>query len=158
MNWDALGAMGELISAVAVVATLIYVAVQLRQNTAALQSSTWQSIQDAEQRFDQFLASDPALIELFLRGGADGKAALADPATAMRYELMAKQLIDLFQTHHYQYEIGMIDDDWWQTWVLAYEDAITTWPGFREVVEERRRLFRPSFRRFVEERFRLADA
>ena len=35
MNWDALGAIGELVSAFAVVVTLGYLAIQLRQNRAA---------------------------------------------------------------------------------------------------------------------------
>jgi hypothetical protein len=38
MNWDALGAIGEIIGAVAVVATLIYLAVQIRQNTRHVQA------------------------------------------------------------------------------------------------------------------------
>ena len=32
MDWDAIGALGELIGAVAVVATLVYLSSQLRQN------------------------------------------------------------------------------------------------------------------------------
>lgn len=38
MNWDALGAIGELIGAVAVVSTLIYLAIQIRQNTRHVQA------------------------------------------------------------------------------------------------------------------------
>ena len=34
MNWDAVGAIGEIIGAVAVVATLYYLALQIRENTA----------------------------------------------------------------------------------------------------------------------------
>jgi len=36
MNWEALGAIGDLIGGVAVIATLIYLAVQIRQNTKSL--------------------------------------------------------------------------------------------------------------------------
>ncbi len=36
MNWDALGAMGEIFGAIAVVATLVYLAKQIRQNSASL--------------------------------------------------------------------------------------------------------------------------
>jgi hypothetical protein len=157
MNWDAIGAVGELISAIAVVMTLIYVAMQLRQNTDALRSSTWQSIQDAEQRYDTLLTGDPDLIALFLRGSTQGRSELTDPESAFRYDLIAKQLIDLFHTHHYQHEIGMITDDWWQTWVKQYEDAIGSWPGFREAFKQRYPFFRPSFQRFVDEHFDLAD-
>ena len=44
MNWDAIGAIGEVSGAVAVVVTLIYLAGQLRQNTQALRSSTYEAI------------------------------------------------------------------------------------------------------------------
>jgi hypothetical protein len=33
MNWDAIGAIGEVLGAIAVVVTLIYLGVQIRQNT-----------------------------------------------------------------------------------------------------------------------------
>jgi hypothetical protein len=40
VQWKAIGPIGELVSAVTVVLTLIYVSLQLRQNTAALRSGT----------------------------------------------------------------------------------------------------------------------
>ena len=39
MNWEAIGAIGEIVGAIAVVATLVYLAVQTRHNAAATQSS-----------------------------------------------------------------------------------------------------------------------
>jgi hypothetical protein len=36
MNWEAIGALSDLLSAIAVIATLDYVAVQIRQNTSLL--------------------------------------------------------------------------------------------------------------------------
>ena len=41
MNWEAIGAIGEIVGAVAVVATLAYLAVQLRHNTKNVQSSAY---------------------------------------------------------------------------------------------------------------------
>jgi len=40
MNWDALSAIGELLGATGVVVTLIYLSVQIRQNTRAIRGST----------------------------------------------------------------------------------------------------------------------
>ena len=40
MNWDAIGATGEWAGAIAVVATLGYPAVQIRQNASSMRSST----------------------------------------------------------------------------------------------------------------------
>ena len=36
MNWHAIGAIGEIVGATAVVVTLIYLSIQMRQNTASV--------------------------------------------------------------------------------------------------------------------------
>jgi hypothetical protein len=38
VNWDAIGAVAEVIGALAVLITLIYLALQIRQNTRAINS------------------------------------------------------------------------------------------------------------------------
>ena len=43
MNWDALSAIGEIVGATAVVATLIYLAVQVRHSVLATQAATLQN-------------------------------------------------------------------------------------------------------------------
>ena len=44
MNWDALSAISEIVGAGAVLVTLIYLTVQMRQNTASVQAATRQAI------------------------------------------------------------------------------------------------------------------
>ena len=39
MNWEAVSALGQIIGALAVLITLIYLAIQLKQNTAAVATS-----------------------------------------------------------------------------------------------------------------------
>ncbi len=48
MNWDAVGAVAELIGGVATVATLAYLATQIRQATAATRAEIRQSIADSQ--------------------------------------------------------------------------------------------------------------
>ncbi len=43
MNWDAIGAVGEVVGAVGVILTLGYLAVQIRQNTAMMTAQTVQA-------------------------------------------------------------------------------------------------------------------
>ena len=40
MNWDALSAIGELLGATGVIVTLLYLSIQIRQNTRAIRGST----------------------------------------------------------------------------------------------------------------------
>jgi hypothetical protein len=46
MNWEAIGAVGEILGAIAVLITLGYLAVQIRQSTRAMQTSTLSSLHD----------------------------------------------------------------------------------------------------------------
>ena len=150
MDWNAIGAIGEAVSAVAVVVTLIYLSVQLKQNTRALRSNAWQAIQDSEQRFDSLLVSDASIVDAWTRGASDGLESFDDPAERWRFYLIGKQLVDLFQTHHYQHQAGMIEDELWQTWVTQYEEELGRSAGFRDMVRERYPHLRPSFRAFVD--------
>lgn len=44
MNWEAIGAVANLFAALGVIATLIYLAMQIRQNTKAVRSSSIESL------------------------------------------------------------------------------------------------------------------
>ena len=46
MNWDAIGAIGEVLGAVVVLVTLVILVVQLRQNTNEVRASTIQSLHE----------------------------------------------------------------------------------------------------------------
>ena len=48
MNWDAIGALGELAGATAVVLSLVYVAVQIRDNTRSQQAATYHAMISAK--------------------------------------------------------------------------------------------------------------
>ncbi len=44
MNWDAIGAIGEILGALGVLVTLVYLATQIRENTRSLQAVSLQSV------------------------------------------------------------------------------------------------------------------
>jgi hypothetical protein len=76
MNWEAIGAVGEIVGAAAVVITLVYLAVQLKQNTAAMRSSTFQGISSTLAKNMEVLTTTPGLPALLLKAG-DGLEALS---------------------------------------------------------------------------------
>ena len=47
MDWEAIGAIGEIIGAIAVLLTIVYLADQIKQNTKAVKAATQQAISDA---------------------------------------------------------------------------------------------------------------
>jgi hypothetical protein len=74
MNWDAIGAVGELIGAIAVIATLFYLAVQIRQNSRAVERTNEfanaNSIHETNAFYSQvfaMLAQDAELADIYDR-------------------------------------------------------------------------------------------
>lgn len=61
MNWDAIGAVGEILGAIAVVATLIYLAKQTTENSRAVKASSAREVTLAEAQWHGELARDPEL-------------------------------------------------------------------------------------------------
>ena len=56
MNWQAIGAVGEIGGAIGVVLTLIYLAGQLRQNTNALRSASYEHWNSVSTAFSEMFA------------------------------------------------------------------------------------------------------
>ena len=50
MNWEAIGAVGEILGALAVFASLIYLARQIRQNTQMMKSTVRQQLAAVSQQ------------------------------------------------------------------------------------------------------------
>jgi hypothetical protein len=75
MNWDAVSAIADVLATVGVIASLIYVAVQVRQNSKlidqsilATRSATVHEISVSFSRFYELLAQDSELSDIYQRG------------------------------------------------------------------------------------------
>ncbi|MFT4799432.1 MAG: hypothetical protein ACJAYE_003628 [Candidatus Azotimanducaceae bacterium] len=65
MNWDAVGAVAELVGAAGVIVTLIYLATQVRQNTKSISTSSFQATTDALNQVNALIADNSDLAEIF---------------------------------------------------------------------------------------------
>jgi len=70
MNWEAVGAMGEVLGAAAVVATLLYVSRQLREQSRALTTNVRDSSFHQLAEWNYQVMADAQLSHLFQRGAA----------------------------------------------------------------------------------------
>ena len=65
------GAIGEILGAIATVATLLYLATQLRQNTRALQAASMDSTTQTANEIRTQLFVDPVVTEIYFNGLRD---------------------------------------------------------------------------------------
>ena len=68
MNWDAVGAISEIVGVVAIIASLIYVAIQIRQSTDIARATIVHETSVSFSRFHELLAADAELADIYLRG------------------------------------------------------------------------------------------
>lgn len=146
MNWSAVSALAELLGAVGVVLTLLYLSRQVRENTESLRRSTTHDALRSIADFNRFVASDPELVDLFWRGSADPDS-LSDTEW-QRYVSLASTLIRKFELLYLDYQSGALSQDLWE----AQASNIRTWmvrPGAFRWFSELGSHVHPEFRSFV---------
>lgn len=147
MDWEAIGAVGEVLGALAVVATLGYLAVQIRQNTKAVRIQTYQAIMDSSNRLGDSLA-EQNVDETYRKGRKNPES--CSPEEWAQFVLIAGQVMNLYEGLYLHHQSGAIDDDFfvnrWQTF-----HRIMHQPGFRRLwTEKMGAYYATSFNRAVE--------
>jgi hypothetical protein len=68
LNWEAVGALGEIVGAFAVVLTLVYLSMQTRQNTFAVRHATTRGVTEDANSWRYKIIESPEVAELFRTG------------------------------------------------------------------------------------------
>ena len=100
MNWEALGAIGEIVGAAAVVITLIYLAVQLRQNTRAVEHAIHRGAFEDGQAWLYRLIENKELADLY-RAGLRNESLTREDAIRFRFLMQV-----LFNHWHHARRFG----------------------------------------------------
>ena len=124
----------EVVAAVGVLVSLLYVGYEIKQNTAAVRSTAYQAIHDAEDGFWSDLAGDAEAARLWENGLDEGLEPLA-AGDRERFTVTARRLIYLFQNVHYQNRKGVVDQELWDAWLASLDEFLAE-PGFQEVFFE----------------------
>jgi len=131
MSIQDLGAIGELLAAIATLVTLIYLALQIRQNTTAIKGSTLNSI-TAHKQFEIRWSSEI---------GDTYRKAVENPGSLTTNEvfLMADWLLSSFvarENEYYQYQQGLLDEHNWASsekairMILGFDWSLNWWHVF----------------------------
>ena len=91
MNWEAIGAVGETVGALAVLVTLVYLAMQIRQNTKSVQAAAVDSANSQVSRIREVIFADADVANMYRRGTED-PASLSQDDT-IRYRLLIHNIM-----------------------------------------------------------------
>ena len=111
MNWDAIGAIAELISAFGVIATLVYLSLQIRNNTLASKASAVHASNLALRENRQSIFTSPEVSELFVRGNKDPQSLAEVELT--RYRIMIQNIVEsILDVYVQNHETGYSPESW----------------------------------------------
>ena len=133
MTFEELGGLGEFISAIAVVASLAYVAIQLRQNTRSIRTASFQTVMQTASEHTRLFIQDAAVTALHLRG-IESYSAL-DAVDKQRFGYIMLNTVWSFEVALSLHEEGIYTDTRLQAQLGHLLSELTT-PGGAEWWEE----------------------
>lgn len=143
-----LSRVAEVVGIVAVVASLLMVAWELRQNTEATIGETSQGLLTMLVEIDAWLL-EPEFAAIAAR--VDAGERLEDPAEALQYATWIYGKFNLCENVFDRRAAGLIGEDYWLAWEGGCE-ALLEAPHARQVWAERREWYGPSFRAHFDEK------
>ena len=107
-----LGSLGEFCGAIAVVVTLVYLARQVRQNTASVQAAAYQTWLGSNMQLN-LATMNQRFSESAAKGIYDSKQ--LDSDSFFMFALWNHSAFQLLQATDYMYRLGAIDHDLWES-------------------------------------------
>jgi len=141
MNWESLGALAEVTGALATLAMLIYLAIQLRQNTKAIQSSSFHAANAALS--ENFASTIDAVVLKY----KDWEK--CDEAEKLLQVESMSSYFTMFETMYYLNKDSTINPELWASrsehirLLLGYPNGKVYW-------NQRRHWFAASYRDYVD--------
>jgi len=132
---------------IALVLTVIYLAIQIRRNTQATYSQTYQSATQALGEMAAICGDSPNRAKLFATSMAEPAKLITDEYLQFAY--LGISLFRRYENVYFQFKSGMIDDDFW----FGHRNNLLWFlhrPGTQVWWKERRMAFSRSFREFLE--------
>ena len=149
MSFADLASLGSFVSGIGVLVSLIYLSLQIRQNTRAVRSQIHQHIADSWLSLGVLLADHSREFTAALKAG---EKVFADKPDDEKFAFLVCIFVFFkhFENMYLQYQEGLIARENWDAWT---SQMFMYWhmPAVQTFWKSRRLTFSPEFRRFIEE-------
>jgi hypothetical protein len=146
MNWQAIDAVAQFVSSIAVVLSLWYVAVQVHRTNRIAKLSAQDAATTALREVTRPFTENAEVARIW-RLGLEDLDALNDEETA-RFFHAAFQFLKAMETIHFHHVYGLMEEQIWRGWSNLYKHYLAT-PGLRFYWERRHDLFSDRFQQFI---------
>jgi len=147
MTWDAWAAIGQLIGAVGVIASLIFVGIQLHHSTLAVRGAASQAYSALYYEINSSIISSGELARIWRESLADFDSRDADDK--VRFIALASSIFRFYESSRAQWLRGQLDHEHWNM-VERQATTFASQPGIRSWWKLRRQWHSAPFREWYE--------
>jgi len=146
VNWEAAGAIGEIIGAAAVVISLVYLASQIRtQNRETRAASVHQVLHEYSTAISRL--HEPEMADIWVAAIEDFDS--LGPSQRLRFVIYLMVAVRSFEDAYFQWREGRLEDNIWRALLTSLRDLKST-ESFARFWELRRHQFRPEFAEYID--------
>ena len=146
VNWEAISAIGQIVGAIGVVVSLIYVATEVRNSARATQLASRRSISEIFTQLSRQLAEHPDLRELYYRGLHDFES--LEGTDLVGFAQVMLQLFRAYEEAYYGHLEGDVDPRLWRGWEAAMRD-VNGYPGVQAYWRSRSHWYSEEFAKYI---------
>src|SRR5437867_9999760 len=146
MNWEAINAISQLVSSIAVVFSVLYLGLQVHRSTRVARLATQDAAATALRDVTKPLMEN-AELERIWRVGLEYIGSLSVEERA-RFFHATYQFLKAFETIHFHYVYGLMDKQLWDGWHGLLRHYVAA-PGIAHYWKLRPEVFSERFRNFV---------
>ena len=146
MNWEAIGAIGEIVGATAVFVSLVYLASQIRtQNRETRAASVHQVLHDYSAAISRLHEAEMADVWVAAIEDFDSLS----PSQRLRFVVYLTAAVRVFEDAYFQWCEGRLENDIWSSLLTSLTDMTGThaWASFWKL---RRHQFRREFADYID--------
>ena len=147
---ETLGNLGDFLGGVGVLISLLYLAIQVRENTTSARSDSYQAVVTYAADWSREMSLN-AEIAWILNEGANDLDSL-DPVERARFNYAMSSFFRNMENVHSKYLSGAIDEVVWSGWAMRIQSLLYP-PGAMKWWRLNESAFSPRFRTFVDEPF-----
>jgi hypothetical protein len=135
MNWDAIGAVGEVLGALVVIATLLYLARQISQTNQISKTSVARDLQQKYSDLYTLIASDSGVKALVARLRKSDYTPESEEEEE-QLESFCLLLAGLWLSTGVAHAQGQIEENMYQVYCKDVDVKLSKWPGMRSQMRD----------------------
>ena len=147
MNWEAISAVGQIVGAIGVIISVLYLAHQVRSNARQTRLASMRMMSDAFNQWLNGLAGNPQIGDLYYRAVRDYSS--IQGGDLPRFSALMDHLFRIFEDMYYQKLEGHLDLRIWRGFEAPMRD-IVAYPGIQAWWRSRSHWFSREFADFID--------